>query len=89
MIGVAGLVASTNWILSKGIDCLLEQEKALTIQFIDALREIDGVRIAGPQSTENRCAVFSLVFENCPLREQIPKSVSSFFCSGMRAIFKH
>ena len=54
MIGVAGLVASTNWILSKGIDCLLEQEKALTIQFIDALREIDGVRIAGPQSTENR-----------------------------------
>ncbi len=66
MIGVAGLVASTNWILSKGIDCLLEQEKALTIQFIDALREIDGVRIAGPQSTENRCAVFSLVFENCP-----------------------
>jgi cysteine desulfurase/selenocysteine lyase len=77
MIGIAGLVASTKWILSTGIDCLLEKEQKLTCQFINALKEIEGVRIAGPQTTENRCAVFSLVFETCP--HAISKNLESAF----------
>ncbi|MGY8753912.1 MAG: aminotransferase class V-fold PLP-dependent enzyme, partial [Phycisphaerales bacterium] len=62
MVGIAGLVASTRWILDQG-DALHKHERLRTKQFLDEIATIDGVRIAGPPTTANRCGVFSLVFE--------------------------
>jgi selenocysteine lyase/cysteine desulfurase len=66
MVGIAGLLASVRWILEMGVDNLYEKETQLAEQFIREINNIDGVRIVGPQSTHNRCGVFSLVFDNCP-----------------------
>jgi cysteine desulfurase family protein len=66
MVGIAGLLASTQWILDNGVDNLHAREMMLCEQFIHELEQIDGVRIVGPQTTANRCGVFSLVFDECP-----------------------
>jgi selenocysteine lyase/cysteine desulfurase len=66
MVGIAGLLASVRWILNMGVANLHEKENRLTEQFIREIENIKGVRIAGPQTTNNRCGVFSLVFDGCP-----------------------
>ncbi len=66
MVGIAGLVASTRWILDTGIDALHHKERTLTTLFLDEMKQIEGVRVAGPQTPDNRCGVFSLVFDACP-----------------------
>ena len=66
MIGIAGLVASLEWILAEGIDKLQTKEKALCSQFIEEMKQCSSVAIVGPQTTDNRCSVFSLDFEENP-----------------------
>ena len=66
MVGICGLAASIGWILSKGVDTLHTHEISLCEQFIDAMSGVSGVRIVGPQTAEQRCGVFSLVFDDCP-----------------------
>jgi selenocysteine lyase/cysteine desulfurase len=39
---------------------------SLCKQFITELKEIPHVHIVGPQTIENRCGVFSLIFEEPP-----------------------
>jgi cysteine desulfurase family protein len=77
MLGIAGLVASLKWILEKGVENLRRAEMALAQQFIDELSIIENVRIVGPQSSTNRCGVFSLVFDRCP--HEIAKQIESDF----------
>jgi selenocysteine lyase/cysteine desulfurase len=77
MVGIAGLAASTQWILDKGVINLHNKELELSEQFIRELSVIDGVQIAGPQTTANRCGVFSLVFEGCP--HEIAKQLEQEF----------
>jgi selenocysteine lyase/cysteine desulfurase len=66
MVGIAGLVASVRWILEMGVDNLHKKENQLAAQFICEIHNIEGVRIAGPQTIDNRCGVFSLVLDGCP-----------------------
>ncbi len=66
MLGIAGLLASVRWILTRGVATLHEIEQTLSEQFIHEIKKIDGVRIIGPQTTTNRCGVFSLAFEDAP-----------------------
>ena len=66
MVGICGLAASLGWILSTGVDTLHQHEISLCEQFIDALGSVSGVRIVGPQTAEQRCGVFSIVFDDCP-----------------------
>jgi selenocysteine lyase/cysteine desulfurase len=77
MIGIAGLAASVGWILDKGVANIHSTEQKLTEQFINSLQEIEGVRIVGPQTTENRCGVFSLVFDRSP--HEISKQLEEEF----------
>ncbi len=51
MVGIAGLLASTQWILDKGIENLQARELSLCEQFINELKKVDGVRIVVPQTT--------------------------------------
>jgi selenocysteine lyase/cysteine desulfurase len=66
MLGIVGLEASLKWILTKGVGFLHNHEMQLCEQFLDEMKEVSNVRISGPQTTENRCGVFSLVFEQPP-----------------------
>ena len=66
MVGIAGLLASVQWILNEGVSNLHKKEQALSEQFIQEIATIHGVRIVGPQTSANRCGVFSLAFDACP-----------------------
>jgi|TARA_B100000959_G_scaffold287318_1_gene371054 cysteine desulfurase family protein len=66
MIGIAGLVASLRWILDRGVSSFHETQKSLCEQFINEIKTIRGVRIVGPSTTNHRCSVFSLSFDDEP-----------------------
>jgi cysteine desulfurase/selenocysteine lyase len=50
----AGLAAAVDYLTRLGMDNVTAHEEALTAHALDALREIDGVRVLGPDTTENR-----------------------------------
>jgi cysteine desulfurase/selenocysteine lyase len=50
----AGLGAALDYLNALGMDNVAAHEKALTAHALEALREIDGVRILGPLTTEDR-----------------------------------
>jgi cysteine desulfurase family protein len=77
MVGIAGLVASTRWILDKGVEAIHKLERQRAGQLLQELATVEGVRIAGPLTNENRCGVFSLVSETCP--HEFAKALESEF----------
>jgi selenocysteine lyase/cysteine desulfurase len=66
MVGITGLAAGVDWILEQGVDKLYAHEQSLSRQFIEEMTQCPSASIIGPQTTENRCGVFSLDFEDNP-----------------------
>jgi cysteine desulfurase/selenocysteine lyase len=50
----AGLGAAIDYLTALGMDSVAAHEESLTAHALDALREIDGVRILGPDTTKDR-----------------------------------
>jgi cysteine desulfurase/selenocysteine lyase len=50
----AGLGAAVDYLTELGMENVVAHEESLTAHALDALREIDGVRILGPLTIENR-----------------------------------
>jgi cysteine desulfurase/selenocysteine lyase len=50
----AGLGAAIDYLSALGMDNVAAHEESLTAHALDALREIDGVRILGPDTTKDR-----------------------------------
>jgi cysteine desulfurase/selenocysteine lyase len=50
----AGLSAAIDYLTGLGMDNVAAHEESLTAHALDALREIKGVRVLGPGTTENR-----------------------------------
>jgi cysteine desulfurase / selenocysteine lyase len=50
----AGLAAAVDYLTRLGMDNVAAHEEALTAHALDALREIDGVRVLGPDTTKDR-----------------------------------
>lgn len=63
MPGIAGLEASTRWILEAGVGQLRRHEQELTQKLLAGLREIPHVRVFGPAAVNDRVGVVSLVAE--------------------------
>ncbi|MBC8523402.1 aminotransferase class V-fold PLP-dependent enzyme [PVC group bacterium] len=80
MVGIYGLEASLNWILSKGVQSLHDHEMNLCERFIESISSVSNVRIIGPPTTKNRVGVFSLTFEERP--EVVAKRLEKI--SGVR-----
>jgi selenocysteine lyase/cysteine desulfurase len=59
-IGIAGLSAGVQWILDRGIESLAQHDRLLIKTFVDAMKDVEGVRYFGPQGVENRTGVFSV-----------------------------
>lgn len=58
-IGLAGLKAGVEFILETGLDTIRAREISHTKQFIDGIRQIQGVTLYGPDRPEDRTAVAS------------------------------
>lgn len=58
-----GLHASLKYIMETGIDHIREKEMELAGSFMNELKELDQVRIVGPNRVENRAPVVSLDFK--------------------------
>lgn len=61
--GIAGLAASVQWILDRGVDSLREHEQTLTRIVLDELRDAPGIRILGPSHAEVRTGVISFTID--------------------------
>lgn len=61
---IFGLNASIKFIQSIGIDTVHEKEMELTKRFIEGIRNIEGIRLCGLDSTNGRTAAISLDFSN-------------------------
>ena len=60
--GIYGWEASLAWWEQQGLQKLRAHEEALMTRFMDGLREIPNVRLAGPTDLDRRVSVFSLDF---------------------------
>lgn len=62
-IGIAGLNAGLEWILTKGIESLHKHDLDLVRVFIDGVSNIEGLTYFGPQGVKDRAGVFSVRIE--------------------------
>lgn len=60
--GIYGFHAAVDFILDTGVEALQERERQLTKYFLDKLRDVKDIRLAGPWDLENRVGVISVDF---------------------------
>ena len=60
--GIYGFHAAVDFILDIGVEVLQERERQLTKYFLDKLRDVKDIRLAGPWDLENRVCVISVDF---------------------------
>ncbi len=60
--GIYGLQAAVDFVEQTGVPALRAHETTLTIRLLEYLREIPGIRLAGPWEMENRVGVVSMDF---------------------------
>lgn len=60
--GIYGLKEAVDFVLATGVETMQAHETALTGRFLDGLRDVPHVRVAGPAGLEDRVAVISLDF---------------------------
>ncbi|MDE7261031.1 MAG: aminotransferase class V-fold PLP-dependent enzyme [Oscillospiraceae bacterium] len=60
--GIYGLKAAADFVLETGTEALRDHESALTARFLEQLREVPHIRLAGSWELEDRVGVISLDF---------------------------
>lgn len=84
--GIYGLEAAMAFLEETGVDTLAAHERALTAHFLDGLRDIPGVRLAGPASADGRVGVISLDFspaDNALIAEKLEREYGILTRCGM------
>ena len=66
IVGIAGLYASTGWILDQGIDCLWEHELLKRKELLKILRSYDFVKIVGDNEKNQYVGIISCVIDGLP-----------------------
>lgn len=59
-LGIAGLHAGIEWVLSQSVEHIHRQQTALADRFLDAVRGQPGLHVFGPPTGRDRVAVFSV-----------------------------
>lgn len=59
LVGLAGLAASVEWILQRGVEDITATKQRLMRRFLEQLAGLEGVRLHGPARAEGRVGVFS------------------------------
>jgi len=60
--GIYGLEAAVRFVASRGIEAFRKEEQELSRRFLDGLKDIDRIHLAGPWDHRDRTSVFSLDF---------------------------
>lgn len=58
--GIAGLGAAVDYLTSKGLEAVREQEQRLMWYFYQSVKEISGVTVYGDFDSKNRCPIVAL-----------------------------
>lgn len=58
--GIAGLGAALDFIIETGVEVIHERELFLAKRFYDGIRDVEGVKIYGDFSSDNRTAIVSI-----------------------------
>lgn len=66
IVGIAGLYASTGWILDQGKDCLWEHELLKRKELLKILRSYDFVKIVGDNEKNQYVGIISCVIDGLP-----------------------
>ena len=74
--GIIGLHQALVYLKEAGIDNMRKEKMEITKYFLDQVKEIDGVRIAGKKTVEGRLGVVSIDFEG------FDNSIVSFYLSS-------
>ena len=74
--GIIGLHQALVYLKEAGIDNMRNEKMEITKYFLDQVKEIEGVRIAGKKTVEGRLGVVSIDFEG------FDNSIVSFYLSG-------
>ena len=61
--GAVGMAAAVDFLEGLGADAIAAHERALTEYGLDRLSEVEGLRLFGPSSPDDRIAVFSFALE--------------------------
>jgi len=67
--GIAGLRAGVQWVRERGVEVIGEHERNMTRRLLDALGNIDGVRIFGPLDEQRQTATVSFTVEGMSVSE--------------------
>lgn len=62
--GIAGLHAAVRFLIEEGIEKVRAHEQELTAFALEQLKKVPGLTLYGPQTAEERAAVFSFNLEN-------------------------
>lgn len=66
IVGIAGLYASTGWILDEGIDYLWEHEQLKRKEFLKIFRSYDFVKIIGNNDNNQYVGIISCIIDGLP-----------------------
>ncbi|MGC1273544.1 MAG: aminotransferase class V-fold PLP-dependent enzyme [Planctomycetaceae bacterium] len=70
--GIAGLEASSRWLLERGVESVRRHEQELTGRLVNGLRSIRSIGIFGPEQLEDRAGIVSIVAE-----EWVPQDLAA------------
>jgi selenocysteine lyase/cysteine desulfurase len=59
VMGLAGLAAGVDWVLTQGVDSIRKHEIELTRRLLDGLRAIKGITVYGGREASNQTATVS------------------------------
>ena len=66
IVGIAGLYASSGWILDEGMDCLWEHEQSKRKELLKILRSYDFVKIIGDNENNQYVGIVSCIIDGLP-----------------------
>ena len=66
IVGIAGLYASSGWILDEGMDCLWEHEQSKRKELLKILRSYNFVKIIGDNENNQYVGIVSCVIDGLP-----------------------
>jgi cysteine desulfurase/selenocysteine lyase len=63
LVGLAGLVAATQFLQAQGIDLIHAHHTRLAARLLEGFLEIEGLTVHGPQTTDDRTSVVSITLD--------------------------